>query len=164
MTSLRRKPLAAVLTMSVAAIIAGQATPAPLPRDPNSRFQVEAYIRACEGEWAHTEVTGDASPIGMFLAQDYEGVSSQSVVVNKAKAMEPFAPDKNVVSDNVDYVRIRFPSADVAIAQGAETATLKNGTRKSLIWTDTWMLRNGRWQIVTSQDSRLPKPYLRPRP
>jgi len=29
----------------------------------------------------------------------------------------------------------------------------KSGARHSLIWTDIWMLRQGKWQIVTSQDS-----------
>jgi hypothetical protein len=61
--------------------------------------------------------------------------------------------------DNVDDVNLRYASPGVIIAQGGETALAKDGKRSSLIWTDVVMLRPGRGQTVTSQDSRLPEPY-----
>lgn len=147
------------LLIAVALLVAGPACAATPPADIHDRAQVEAYIRACESEWAAVGVTGDPSKTAAFLADDYEGVSSRSEVRNRAQMLEPSKPDDTLVSDTVDYVRIRFPTPDLAIAQGGETALAKTGARTSLIWTDVWLLRNGRWQIVTSQDSRLPKPY-----
>ncbi len=135
---------------------AGAVTPLA---DIHDRAQVEAYIRACESEWAASVVTGDPASTAPFLADDYEGVSSRAEVLNRAQMLEPWKADGALVSDTVDYVRIRFPTPELAIAQGGETALAKDGTRSSQIWTDVWLLRHGRWQIVTSQDSRLAKPY-----
>ena len=91
------------------------------------------------------------------LADDYQGVSSKGVVVDKAYHLKPAGPG-DLVSDTVDYVHLRYASPDVIIAQGGETALSKNGKRHALIWTDIWMLRQGKWQIVTSQDSPVAEP------
>jgi len=148
----------ALLALAALAPAAEAATPPP-PGDVHDRAQVERYIRACEAEWAAQDATGDTSSSKACLADDYEGVSSRAHVVNKAQSMAADPGPRTTVSDTLDYVRIRFPAPDVAIAQGGETAVKKDGSRRSLIWTDTWLLRGGKWQIVTSQDSVLAKPY-----
>jgi hypothetical protein len=150
----------AILT-ALCALPFAPARAAEPPRSPHDQAEVERYIRACEAEWAAVEVTRDTAPLRTFLADDYQGVSSRSVVVDKAHELRAPAPS-NVVSDKVDYIHLRYASPEVIIAQGGETAVSRDGRRASLIWTDTWMLRNDRWQIVTSQDSRLPRPYARP--
>ena len=141
----------------VAAPMAG-CLAAELPKDVRDHAQVERYIRASEAEWAGVVVTQDTSPMRAFLADDYQGVSSHAVVVDKAHHLVPPGPS-DIVSDTVDYVHLRYASPEVIIAQGGETAVGRDGKRSSLIWTDVWMLRGGRWQIVTSQDSPLPEPY-----
>ena len=148
--------LSAALLASV-----GPAAAVPAPADVHDRAQVESYIRASEDKWAAVAVTGDPSPTAPFIADDYEGISSKSEVRDRAKLLKPFKPDGALLSDTVDYVRIRFPAPMIAIAEGGETAVAKSGRRTSLIWTDVWLLRNGRWQIVTSQDSKLAHPYER---
>jgi hypothetical protein len=155
----RQTGAAALLALAVlSAGAARAATPVP-PRDVHDRAQVERYIRACETEWAAQDATGDTSSSRTCLADDYEGVSSRAHVVNKAQVMAADPGPRDTVSDTLDYVHIRFPAPNVAIAQGGETAVKKDGSRRSLIWTDTWLLRAGKWQIVTSQDSVLAKPY-----
>jgi len=153
---------AAALGLAALAPTAHAAVP-PAPANVHDRAQVERFIKACEVEWAAQDVTGDTSSSKTCLADDYEGVSSHSHVVTKAQSMQVDPGPRTVVSDTLDYVRIRFPTPDVAIAQGGETAVNKDGSRRSLIWTDTWLLRAGKWQIVTSQDSVLPKPYEKPK-
>ncbi len=143
-----------------AAPLTGARAAEPL-KDVRDHVQVERYIRASEAEWAGAVVTQDTTPMRTFLADDYRGVSSHGVVVDKAHHLAPAGPS-DIVSDTVDYVHLRYASPEVIIAQGGETAVARDGKRSSLIWTDVWMLRAGRWQIVTSQDSPLPEPY-RPR-
>jgi hypothetical protein len=45
---------------------------------------------------------------------------------------------------------------------GAEskTVTLADGKpeRRCLLWTDTWLRRNGKWQIIAVQDNRIECP------
>jgi hypothetical protein len=122
------------------------------PRSVRDHAEVERYIRACESDWAAVEVTRDTKPMATCLADDYQGVSSKGKVVDKAYHLTPPGPS-DIVSDTVDYVHLRYASPDVIIAQGGETAVTKSGQRHSLIWTDIWMLRQNKWQIVTSQDS-----------
>ena len=146
--------------MNFLMIVALAAAPlaAEPPKDVRDHAAVDRYIHASEAEWAAVAVTQNTAPLRTFLADDYQGVSSHGIVVNKAHHLvAPGASD--VVSDTIDYINLRYASPEVIIAQGGETAVAKDGKRSSLIWTDVWMLRTGRWQIVTSQDSRLTQPY-----
>ncbi len=126
---------------------------AELPKSVRDHVDVERYIRACESEWAALDANNNPPSLPACVADDYQGVSSRGKVVDKSQALTPPSGPNDVVSDTVDYVHLRYASPDVIIAQGAETAVTKSGARHSLIWTDTWMLRQGKWQIVTSQDS-----------
>jgi len=38
------------------------------------------------------------------------------------------------------------------VAQGNETWHKKSGETGRFVWTDTWLKRNGRWQIVAAED------------
>jgi hypothetical protein len=147
-----------LLILVLAAAPISGAVAAQLPRNVRDHAEVERYIRESEAEWAGVVVTQNTAPMRDFLADDYQGVSSRSIVVDKAHHLVPPGPS-DIISDTIDYVNLRDASPDVIIAQGGETAVTKDGKRSSLIWTDVWMLRAGRWQIVTSQDSRLPEPY-----
>ena len=48
----------------------------------------------------------------------------------------------------------------IALAYGAESAVgkAKDGkeAKHCLIWTDTWLKRAGKWQIVAAQDTKIP--------
>ena len=44
---------------------------------------------------------------------------------------------------------------DAAIAQGKEDWVMKNGEEGSYVWTDTWIRRNNRWQVVAAEDIAL---------
>ena len=146
------------MVLALVALPLAAAHAAEPPKDVHDRAQVERYIRASEAEWAAMNVTHDTTPLKGFLADDYQGVSSRSGVVDKAAQLVP-PKTHDIVSDAVDYVHLRYPSPEVIIAQGGETSVARDGKRSSLIWIDVWMLRSGRWQIVASHDSRLPEPY-----
>ncbi len=140
------------MALALAALPLAAAHAAEPPKDVRDRAQVERYIRACEDEWAAMNVTHDTAPLRGFLADDYQGVSARSGVVDKAGQLVPPTRD-DIVSDTLDYVNLRYASPEVIIAQGRETSVAKDGKRASLMWTDVWMLRAGRWQIVASHDS-----------
>lgn len=146
------------MVLALVALPLAVAHAAEPPKDVHDRAQVERYIRASEAEWAGMNVTHDTAPLKTFLADDYRGVSSRNGVVDKAGQLVP-PRSSDIVSDTVDYVHLRYASPEVIIAQGGETSVAKDGKRSSLIWTDMWMLRSGRWQIVASHDSRLAEPY-----
>ena len=55
------------------------------------------------------------------------------------------------VSNRLNGVKVRF-YGDTAIAQGDETWERRTGERGRFVWTDTWIRRSGRWQIVAAED------------
>jgi hypothetical protein len=117
-----------------------------------SRSETESYIRRSAEQWA----ASDLAAMETFLADDYEGVASSGEVRNKARQLELAAQPSPYAASRVDYVNFRH-IGNVVIAQGAETLTRRDGgPDRRLIWTDIWMFRNGRWQVVTSQDSIRP--------
>jgi hypothetical protein len=123
-----------------------------------SDAESEAYMRKAEADWADLTVKNNPGLTERILADDYVGVNSDTVVRDKAKMIEGAneKPSPTFVSSKLDYVNYRH-FGDTVIAQGAESLQRKDGGPDlSLIWTDVWMWRDGKWQIVASQDSVLP--------
>jgi hypothetical protein len=89
------------------------------------------YICDSESGWASSVATGDPSAVKRILAEE--------------KAPEVFA--SNAVNDAI----VRF-YGNMAVAQGSETWSKKSGETGRFVWTDTWLKRNGQWQIVAAQD------------
>lgn len=153
MTKIRLAAIAALLAAACAAETpqanktANEST-APLP----PTAETEAYIRKSAEEWA----AGDAKAMAIFLADDYSGVASSGEIRDKAMQLQIAAEPSPYSGSRVDYVNFRHFD-DVIIAQGAETLTRADGgPDRRLIWTDVWMYRNERWQVVASQDSVRP--------
>jgi hypothetical protein len=62
----------------------------------------------------------------------------------------------------LDAADVRFFSDDVAVVYGAESKTIElpdgKTERRCLAWTDTWMRRHGKWQVIAVQDNRIECP------
>lgn len=119
--------------------------------------QSEAYMRQAEDDWAALAVRNVPGLLERILADDYVGVSSKGDVRSKADQIRlDTGPDGTYAASKLDTVHYRH-FGDTVIAQGGETLTRKDGQPPtSLIWTDVWMWRGGKWQVVASQDSVLP--------
>jgi len=63
---------------------------------------------------------------------------------------------KHFVSNRLNDVKVRF-YGKTAVAQGSETWEKHSGERGRFVWTDTWLQRNGRWQIVAAEDLIAPE-------
>jgi hypothetical protein len=53
--------------------------------------------------------------------------------------------------NHLNEIEIRF-YGDAAVAQGNESWKKKDGTTGKFVWTDTWIRRGGKWQIVAAED------------
>jgi hypothetical protein len=57
-------------------------------------------------------------------------------------------------------VKVRFFGDSIANAYGAENriSKTKEGAEanRCQVWTDTWLKRDGQWQIVAAQDTIIP--------
>jgi ketosteroid isomerase-like protein len=117
-----------------------------------SRSETESYIRRSAEQWA----ANDAAAMAVFLADDYIGVASNGEIRDKARQLALASEPSPFRDTRVDYVRFHHHGA-LVVAQGAETLTpADGGADRKLVWTDTWLFRDNRWQVVASQDSVRP--------
>jgi hypothetical protein len=122
----------------------------------------ERYIIESEHQWAESVATGDSSVVERILADDFIGVDPKGGSYDKAKMVSdtPDAP-KYFVTNHANQVRVRF-YGDTAVAQGDETWERRSGERGRFVWTDTWVHRNGKWQIVAAEDLIAPEQQAKP--
>ena len=113
---------------------------------------VLVYICNAERAWAESVVTGDPATPRRILAEDFIGVHPDGRVYCKAEMVAGTKKAPEVYASNdLNDVTVRF-YGNVAIAQGSETWRKKKGETGRFVWTDTWVKRDGRWQIVAAQD------------
>src|SRR5438552_1950202 len=119
--------------------------------------ETERYILESERQWAESVATGDTLAIERILADDFIGVDPKGRLYTKQQMIDETrnAP-KYFVSNRLNDVKVRF-YRKTAIAQGSETWEKRSGERGRFVWTDTWMQRNGRWQIVAAEDLIAPE-------
>ncbi len=126
----------------------------------SSIAEAERYIKESEREWAESVASGDVRPIERILAEDFVGVDPDGSFYDKAKMLaETREAPKFFISNHLNEVKVRF-YGDAAVAQGSETWVRRTGSplRGRFVWTDTWIRRNGRWQIVAAEDLIVPEP------
>ena len=112
-----------------------------------------------ERQWAESVASGDTGPVERILANDFLGVDPKGNLYDKAKMISDTreAP-KFFISNRLNEVKVRF-YGDTAIAQGDESWERRVGEprRGRFVWTDTWIRRGGRWQIVAAEDLIAPE-------
>jgi uncharacterized protein DUF4440 len=103
-----------------------------------------------ERRWAESACDGN-DVTQTLLADDFQGTSPSGKRYSKPTTAEkPSARDCKL-----GEVKIRFFGDNLAIAYGSESRVkTKDGKDlvETLIWTDTWLKRNGRWQIIAAED------------
>lgn len=114
------------------------------------------YICDSARAWAESVATGDPSAVKRILANDFIGVAPDGRLYRKAEMVADTAKAGKYFSSNeIGDVIVRF-YGNMAVAQGSETWTRKSGDKGRWVWTDTWLKRNGHWQIVAAQDLKAP--------
>jgi hypothetical protein len=116
------------------------------------------FMIASEAKWANAACSTQPD-LGVFISDDYQGTSTTGHRYPKADAI---ADDPNKTSRDCQLgdVKVRFFGDSTAVAYGSESRMQKaaDGTvaKRCQIWTDTWLKRGGKWQIVAAQDTVIP--------
>ena len=115
------------------------------------------FIIAAETKWANSACSPQPD-LKDVIADDFQGTSPSGRRYDKAEAIT--TDTKSLERDcQLGQVKVRFFGDSIAIAYGEESAIkAKDGkeTKHCLIWTDTWLKRAGKWQIVAAQDTNIP--------
>src|ERR1041384_1753128 len=115
-------------------------------------------ITAAEAKWASSACSPQPD-LTEVIEDDFEGTSPKGRRYGKQEAIS--TDTKSLARDcQLGEVKVRFFGDSIAIAYGAESAVSKakdgKETKRCLIWTDTWLKRAGKWQIVAAQDTDIP--------
>jgi hypothetical protein len=117
------------------------------------RVKAEEYIRESEKQWAESVASGDTNVIRRILADDFIGVDPEGNQYNKdTMVRETATAPQYFLSNHLNAVKIRFYD-NFAIAQGDETWIKRSDSSTArFVWTDTWIFRNDKWEILAAED------------
>lgn len=115
------------------------------------------FMIAAAAKWSDAQCSPQAG-LEDFIADDFQGTFTSGQRFGKAEAVTTDPAKASLSRDcQLGDVEVRFFGDSVAIAYGAESRMRKdqegNEAKRCQVWTDTWLKRNGRWQIVAAQDN-----------
>lgn len=119
---------------------------------------VEDQIKKLEQDWAQATVKDGAAAVDQYEADDIISTDPGGRVTDKAQDKKDLSSgDLKFQSLEVSDLRVRV-YGETAVAAG--TTTLKGTFKQQDIsgtyrYTDTWVKRNGKWQVVASQATRV---------
>ncbi len=146
-----------LMTICVAGTLPARADEVPGKDSATVKWMIEqakAWAdQACGGKWV----------ISDLLADDFRGTSPKGVRYERPTGEPPNDPKTQWHTDcRLDDAEVRFFGPDVAVMYGSESKTVpladSRTERRCLVWTDTWLRRNGKWQIIAVQDNRVDCP------
>jgi hypothetical protein len=123
--------------------------------DPIVKFMI-----ATEAKWASSNCSPQPD-LKAVIADDFQGTATDGHRYDKADAIA--TDPKSLARDcQLGEVKVRFFGDSIAIAYGSESRMRKaedgKEAKRCQVWTDTWLKRNGQWQIVAAQDTVIPCP------
>jgi hypothetical protein len=115
-------------------------------------------ITAVEAKWASSACSPQPD-LKDVIADDFQGTSTKGQRYGKEEAIT--TDTKSLSRDcQLGEVKVRFFGDSIAVAYGAESRMIKGNdgkeTKRCQVWTDTWLKRAGKWQIVAAQDTVVP--------
>jgi Domain of unknown function (DUF4440) len=145
----------AVATLAILPLIPAQAQQS---RWASTDDKTAKYIVEMERKWAEG-VCADNGVVAQLLAEDFQGTSTNGARFTKADELKDEKGTRTAHDCGLDEARVRFFSDSLAIVYGREHAIGKDksqpNTKVCQVWTDTWLKRGGKWQIIASQDNRV---------
>ena len=149
------KPILPVcLLLAATTMLMGQAT-----GDKNS---VEQILIQMEHDWSQADTQKDAAALNRILAEDWIGIDFEGTVLTKPQALRDISSsdsgslESTVLSD----IKVRI-YGETAVVTGTDTEKSEYHGQDSsgqYLWTDVFVYRNGRWQAVSSQSTKLARP------
>lgn len=116
------------------------------------------YIIEMERKWAEG-VCVDNGVVAGLLADDFQGTSTNGERFTKADELKDEKSPRYAHDCGLDEAKVRYFGDTVAVVYGREHAVGKDRSQANAkvcqVWTDTWLKRGGKWQIVASQDNRV---------
>lgn len=109
-----------------------------------------------ERDWADAIVRHDAVTISRIVAEDWSETSWDGTSFGKAQALADL-PFGTTESMTMDPIKVRVLGYVAIVTAGdVEQSTYKGkDTSGHYVWTDVYLNRDGQWQVVATQGSKV---------
>jgi len=137
------------LLPAIALLSLGQATP---------EVSVEQTLMQLERDWSQASLKKDIDTLNKIMADDWVNIDFQGKVVTKAQTIASLKSGLPATqAAGLGEMKVRV-FGDSAIVTGSDTG--KSGSKgkeviEKYLWTDVFVRRNGRWQAVASQSTKV---------
>ena len=151
---MRFRPVTAFVIFTIIPIAAalGQQGHWAAADDPTAKFMINAERQWAEAACTHNKIAEE------IVADDFQGTSTEAKRYAKSEELADTENRSRTARDcRLLDARVRFFGESLAMVYGSESSVrrAKDGSEKPRcqIWTDTWLKRNGKWQIIAAQDT-----------
>jgi ketosteroid isomerase-like protein len=121
---------------------------------------VEKMIIQMERDWTEAGIKKDAKTFDRIVADDWVSTDFLGKMATKAEALAEMKSGVSV-SQSVDLgeMKVRvFGNTAIVTGSDTEKSTYKGkDSSGKYVWTDVFVNRNGRWQAVASQSTKVGK-------
>ena len=127
-------------------------------QDASKTSSLEDQIKKQEQNWAQATVKDGAAAVDQYEADDIITTDPSGRVTDKTQdKLDLSSGDFKIQSEELSDVRVRIYSntavaSGTNIVKGTYTGQDINGKYR---FTDTWVKRNGKWQVVASQYTKV---------
>ena len=116
--------------------------------------------RDAENAWEAAVAKHDYSTVQGMVAADFMGVSAKNKFIGPSEMLSEFKGDKDTYrTAKNEKLNIKQYGNNVTVVTGRarEVGTGKDGKAfdRTYLFTDTWMLRGGKWQCIASQITKI---------
>ena len=114
-----------------------------------------AWMTDMERKWAESACDNNLVA-ETIVADDFQGTAPDGKRYDKTEELNDARhPTRRYRDCKLGEVKVRFFGDNVALVYGSESRVrtdLGKEKPETLIWTDTWLRRAGKWQIVAAED------------
>ncbi|HEY6227933.1 MAG TPA: nuclear transport factor 2 family protein, partial [Verrucomicrobiae bacterium] len=117
-------------------------------------------VKDMENAWEASVAKHDYATVEGFIAADFAGVSSKNKFVGRSDVLADAKRDNDTYkSAKNEKLNVKMYGNNVAVVTGRarEVGNSKDGKAfdRTFLFTDTWMMRGGKWQCIASQISKI---------
>lgn len=133
-----------------------QTTQKPVKPDapPTNTDEVLSQLTTLENEWNNANLKADRAAIVRILADEFRGVGGNGAVEDKKQYLASMRPNTDIKTLTLSDLTVSL-TGNNAVLTGLNTAKFKNGAKQVYRFTDTFIWRDGRWQAISSQATRV---------
>lgn len=125
---------------------------------PETKEDVRELLSKTEQDWATALVKGDIAFTENLLSDDYVGTGTDGRRLTKAETIDEFRSgafkSESMLVDRIN-VRVFGDTAVVTLDQSEKSQSRGKDMSGRSRWTDVFMKRNGKWQLVANHGTRV---------